>query len=77
MHSIWPSSGAQYHWTAELSPPKFRGVFVRNSEILKRVCFATILTSRSLGLRAGYLLDTSGWQLFPVRWVLGFRSNPT
>ena len=26
--SIWPSNGAQYHWIAELSPPKFRTLLV-------------------------------------------------
>lgn len=28
-HSIWPSSSAQYHWTAELSPVKLRPILVR------------------------------------------------
>ncbi|KAK7424578.1 hypothetical protein QQZ08_008588 [Neonectria magnoliae] len=51
--SAWPSSGAQYHWTAELSPPKWRAVLSWTAGLLAfgYIWMATIMCAMSVAIQ--------------------------
>ncbi|VUC23388.1 unnamed protein product [Clonostachys rosea] len=70
MASVWPSSGAQYHWTAELSPQKWRPILSWISGLLTfgYIWMATIMCAMSVAIQVQAYVIVSRPEYVNERW---------
>ncbi|CAG9998476.1 unnamed protein product [Clonostachys byssicola] len=70
MASVWPSSGAQYHWTAELSPLKWRPILSWISGLLTfgYIWMATIMCAMSVAIQVQAYVIVARPEYVNERW---------